>query len=146
MVKFWNSNANAHPLNAIGHGGGDRWWSIEELGEGASVVRSKTGAHGQGVDREVWVLRVGSDDHDGSMLSFMPCTNPRCCLARLTFRSTATHECPHPLPPSSRSTSSRISLSQTIITIPNPPASSSSPNLTQVPSSRRRGRRGRSLA
>ena len=47
-------------------GGGDRWWSIEELGEGASVVRSKTGLHGNGVDREVWVLRVGSDDSGGS--------------------------------------------------------------------------------
>jgi hypothetical protein len=53
-------------MNGMGMGGGDRWWSIEELGEGASVVRSKTGVHGNGVDREVWVLRVGSDDHGGS--------------------------------------------------------------------------------
>jgi hypothetical protein len=53
-------------MNGMGMGGGDRWWSIEELGEGASVVRSKTGVHGHGVDREVWVLRVGSDTHDGS--------------------------------------------------------------------------------
>jgi hypothetical protein len=35
---------------------------VEELREGASVVRSK----GAGGDREVWVLRVGSEDHDGS--------------------------------------------------------------------------------
>jgi len=53
-------------MNGMGMGGGDRWWSIEELGEGASVVRSKTGVHGLGVDREVWVLGVGSDDHGGS--------------------------------------------------------------------------------
>lgn len=68
MVKFWNSNVNAYPLNGMSGGGGDRWWSIEELGEGASVVRSKTGVNGNGngLDREVWVLRVGSDDHDGS--------------------------------------------------------------------------------
>jgi hypothetical protein len=57
---------NAYPMNGMGVGGGDRWWSIEELGEGASVVRSKTGVHGNGVDREVWVLRVGSEGHDGS--------------------------------------------------------------------------------
>jgi hypothetical protein len=55
----------------MGHtGGGDRWWSIEELGEGASVVRSKSNAHGVGGDREVWVLRMGSDDHDGSKWLF----------------------------------------------------------------------------
>jgi len=53
-------------MNEMGMRGGDRWWSIEELGEGASVVRSKTGLHGNGVDREVWVLRVGSDDSGGS--------------------------------------------------------------------------------
>jgi hypothetical protein len=69
LLRFWNANANANlivngngfPYNGIG-GGGDRWWSIEELGEGASVVRSKTGMEG-GVDREVWVLRVGGDEH-----------------------------------------------------------------------------------
>ena len=66
LIKFWNSNVNAYPMNGMGIGGGDRWWSIEELGEGASVVRSKTGLHGNGVDREVWVLRVGSDDSGGS--------------------------------------------------------------------------------
>jgi len=53
-------------MNGMGMGGGDRWWSIEELGEGASVVRSKTGLQGNGIDRDVWVLRVGSDDHGGS--------------------------------------------------------------------------------
>jgi len=53
-------------MNGMGMGGGDRWWSIEELGEGASVVRSKSGVHGIGVDREVWVLRVGSEGHGGS--------------------------------------------------------------------------------
>ena len=59
-------------------GGGDRWWSIEELGEGASVVRSKTGVHGNGVDREVWVLRVGSEGHDGSESDLL--LSPACCI------------------------------------------------------------------
>lgn len=58
-----------YPLNGMG-GGGHRWWSIEELGEGASVVRSKAGEEG-GVDREVWVLRVGGDDQGGS--EFISC-------------------------------------------------------------------------
>jgi len=62
---------NAYPMNGMGTGGGDRWWSIEELGEGASVVRSKTGVHGNGVDREVWVLRVGSEGRDGSESDFL---------------------------------------------------------------------------
>jgi len=54
-------------LNGFGHvGSGDRWWSVEELGEGASVVRSKSGGEAVGLDREVWVLRVGSDDLGGS--------------------------------------------------------------------------------
>ena len=69
LLKFWNSNANAnnHALNGFGHvGSGDRWWSVEELGEGASVVRSKSGGQGVGLDREVWVLKVGSDDLGGS--------------------------------------------------------------------------------
>lgn len=60
LLKFWNANANAYTLNSLGQGyggQGERWWSVEELGEGASVVRSK----GEGTEREVWVLRVGSD-------------------------------------------------------------------------------------
>lgn len=59
MMKFWNANANAYTLHGYNHGQGqgERWWSVEELGEGASVVRSK----GRGAEREVWVLRVGSD-------------------------------------------------------------------------------------
>lgn len=62
LLKFWNVNANAHAYadthNHFLAGKDDaaeRWWSIEELGEGARVVRSK----GQGGDREVWVLRIG---------------------------------------------------------------------------------------
>jgi hypothetical protein len=60
---------------------GERWWSVEELGEGARVVRSKHGVavgeqrdgQGQGVEREVWVLRVGGADGDTSE-SAMPLT------------------------------------------------------------------------
>lgn len=65
LLRFWNANANVngYPLNGL-IGGGDRWWSIEELGEGASVVRSKTGMEG-GVDREVWVLRVADNAQGG---------------------------------------------------------------------------------
>ena len=75
-------------------GGGDRWWSIEELGEGASVVRSKTGVHGLGVDREVWVLRVGSEGHDGSESALLLFTvllyMVRSTRTSLTDRSTTT--------------------------------------------------------
>ncbi|KAK4684533.1 hypothetical protein P7C73_g5639, partial [Tremellales sp. Uapishka_1] len=46
-LRFWNT--------AAGGDGIGRWWSVEELGEGASVVRSR----GEGGDREVWVLRMG---------------------------------------------------------------------------------------
>lgn len=82
LLKFWNSNVNAHTLNFVGQGGymggggggGDRWWSVEELGEGASVVKSR----GEGVvDREVWVLKVGESgrgDDTGQSKSRDPLT------------------------------------------------------------------------
>lgn len=68
LLKFWNANANAnaHTLNIAGQSGGDRWWSVEELGDGASVVKSKGDGSG---DREVWVLRVGHDEENGASSS-----------------------------------------------------------------------------
>lgn len=66
LLRFWNANANAHSLNFVNQGGGDRWWSIEELGKGASVVKSR----GEGsVDREVWVLRFGNEADSGTLSS-----------------------------------------------------------------------------
>ena len=53
-MRFWNSYTGN---SVIGAGGEDRWWSVEELGEGASVVRSKS----DGREKEVWVLRMGDD-------------------------------------------------------------------------------------
>ncbi|ORY34078.1 hypothetical protein BCR39DRAFT_592642 [Naematelia encephala] len=56
-LKFWNTNLGTH----LGVGAdGDRWWSIEDLGQGASVVKSR----GDGTEREVWVLQMG--EHDGA--------------------------------------------------------------------------------
>nr|XP_031863211.1 uncharacterized protein CI109_001083 [Kwoniella shandongensis]KAA5530283.1 hypothetical protein CI109_001083 [Kwoniella shandongensis] len=53
QLKFWNT--------AVAYGEeGEKWWSVEELGEGASVVRSK----GEGHEREVWVLRMGDGGND----------------------------------------------------------------------------------
>ena len=60
MLRFWNNHENAQLLNLAGGVGGERWWSVEELGQGASVVRSKA----EGSDREVWVLKVG-EHQDG---------------------------------------------------------------------------------
>jgi hypothetical protein len=53
-LQFWNTHASS------GRGETERWWSIEELGEGASVVRSRVG--GDGSEREVWVLRMGDGE------------------------------------------------------------------------------------
>lgn len=61
-MRFWNTY-NGHSV--VGGGGEDRWWSVEELGEGASLVRSKT----DGREKEVWVLRMGDDRMS---LSFCP--------------------------------------------------------------------------
>jgi len=129
LLKFWNSNVNAYPMNGMGMGGGDRWWSIEELGEGASVLRSKTGVHGNGVDREVWVLRVGSEGHDGSESDLLPshsCRIWRSARTSLTIRSSTAPQRTHPLPPPPRSTSSRTLLSQSSIPIPHPTAARAS--------------------
>ena len=66
MLKFWNNHENAQLLNLAGGVGGERWWSVEELGRGASVVRSKA----EGSDREVWVLKVGEHQEGQSHPSF----------------------------------------------------------------------------
>ncbi|WVQ72413.1 hypothetical protein IAR50_001965 [Cryptococcus sp. DSM 104548] len=52
-LRFWNS-ALAQPFGVGVGTDGEQWWSVEQLGEGASVVRSK----GEGQDREVWVIRM----------------------------------------------------------------------------------------
>ena len=52
-LKFWNTQGGfAHGLG-VGREDG-RWWSVEDLGSGASVVRSKH----EGEEKQVWVLRV----------------------------------------------------------------------------------------
>ncbi|KAK8864348.1 hypothetical protein IAR55_001595 [Kwoniella newhampshirensis] len=59
QLKFWNTAAvGVGWAGLYGHElseDGQKWWSVEELGDGASVVRSK----GEGQEREVWVLRMG---------------------------------------------------------------------------------------
>ncbi|ODN82143.1 hypothetical protein L202_02443 [Cryptococcus amylolentus CBS 6039] len=52
-LRFWNTGL-AQPFGVGVGNDGQQWWSVEQLGEGASVVRSK----GEGQDREVWVLRI----------------------------------------------------------------------------------------
>lgn len=48
-LKFWSTVAGRQ-LEKEGN-----WWSVDELGEGASIVRSR----GSGGEREVWVLKTG---------------------------------------------------------------------------------------
>lgn len=56
-LRFWNTQGGfAHGLGVGGEDG--RWWSVEDLGAGASVVRSKH----DGDEKEVWVLRVGEGE------------------------------------------------------------------------------------
>lgn len=74
-MRFWQTDLGTvlglGVSPSSGHGakegasskGGDTWWSIEELGGGASVVRSKFGEAGP--EKEVWVLQVGGGDDDG---------------------------------------------------------------------------------
>lgn len=60
-LRFWNTHSG------LVHGAeGGRWWSVEELGQGASVVKSK----GEKDEREVWVLRVGEGEA-GKSASFL---------------------------------------------------------------------------
>ncbi|WWC89411.1 uncharacterized protein L201_004335 [Kwoniella dendrophila CBS 6074] len=63
-LRFWN-NAIGTQYGGVGVSQGQDgkgWWSIEELGQGASVVRSKDGDE----EKEVWVLKVGKEGEDGS--------------------------------------------------------------------------------
>ena len=56
-LRFWNTQGGF--ARGLGVGGDDgRWWSVEDLGSGASVVRSKH----DGDEKEVWVLRVGEGE------------------------------------------------------------------------------------
>ncbi|OCF40310.1 hypothetical protein I317_05877 [Kwoniella heveanensis CBS 569] len=57
-LRFWNTALGAPYGVGVGSGDGSGWWSIEELGQGASVVRSKEGEK----EREVWVLSMGEGD------------------------------------------------------------------------------------
>ena len=55
-LQFWNTNGGVQ----FGDGTeGGRWWSVEDLGDGASVVRSRE----DGSAREIWVLRVGEGEN-----------------------------------------------------------------------------------
>lgn len=60
-LKFWTGGQANHDGSRAGGRRGDadegKWWSVEELGDGASVVKSSKG--GCGGDKEVWVLRMG---------------------------------------------------------------------------------------
>lgn len=61
-LRFWNTHGGfAHGLGVGGDDG--RWWSVEDLGSGASVVRSK---HDED-EKEVWVLRVGEGESGQSV-------------------------------------------------------------------------------
>ncbi|KAI9639698.1 uncharacterized protein MKK02DRAFT_40020 [Dioszegia hungarica] len=65
-LRFWNGRSHA----GVRPGTEGRWWSVEEMGEGASVVRSSSGARGDASEKEVWVLRMGeTDDANRPLLS-----------------------------------------------------------------------------
>lgn len=51
----------------MGSDDGERWWSVEDLGEGASVVRSK----GDGEEKEVRVLRMGETELGESQVKLL---------------------------------------------------------------------------
>ncbi|KAL7421702.1 hypothetical protein Q5752_003472 [Cryptotrichosporon argae] len=53
-LRFWTTGAGQDGV----------WWSVEELGDGASVVRSRAGDQ----EREVWVLRTAEGGHDTAPL------------------------------------------------------------------------------
>ncbi|EIW70733.1 hypothetical protein M231_02614 [Tremella mesenterica] len=61
-MRFWNTELGG--VLGVGLDGPERWWSIEDVGKGASVVRSK----GDGRDREVWVLRTGEGEDSNAAL------------------------------------------------------------------------------
>ena len=64
-MRFWNTELGS--LFGAGLDGPDRWWSVEDIGRGASVVRSR----GEGKDREVWVLRTNTvEGDDGEWTEF----------------------------------------------------------------------------
>jgi hypothetical protein len=63
-LRFWNT----HLGGMLGVGGDEeRWWSVEELGQGSSVVRSR----GEGKEREVWVIQTPGEDGEYCTNSLM---------------------------------------------------------------------------
>ncbi|WVO16228.1 hypothetical protein L204_103899 [Cryptococcus depauperatus] len=56
-LRFWNT-ALGRPFGVGVGEDGERWWSVEELPGGASVVRSK----GEGQEREIWVIRMNDEN------------------------------------------------------------------------------------
>jgi hypothetical protein len=63
-MRFWNTNLGTSL--GIGADGAGRWWSVEELGAGASVVRGRSADNG--IEKEVWVLRVGEGESGESLV------------------------------------------------------------------------------
>ncbi|WVQ67761.1 uncharacterized protein L199_005966 [Kwoniella botswanensis] len=63
-LRFWNTAIGAPYGVGVGEDG-KGWWSIEDLGQGASVVRSKDGER----EKEVWVLKVaeGGEENTNSL-------------------------------------------------------------------------------
>ncbi|WWC61784.1 uncharacterized protein I303_104369 [Kwoniella dejecticola CBS 10117] len=60
-LRFWNTAIGAPYGVGVGDDGRG-WWSIEDLGQGASVVRSKDGER----EKEVWVLKVGENSEENA--------------------------------------------------------------------------------
>ncbi|WWC70288.1 uncharacterized protein I206_104238 [Kwoniella pini CBS 10737] len=60
-LRFWNTAIGAPYGVDVGENG-KGWWSIEDLGQGASVARSKDGER----EKEVWVLKVGEGGEDNT--------------------------------------------------------------------------------
>ncbi|WVW83815.1 hypothetical protein I302_105836 [Kwoniella bestiolae CBS 10118] len=60
-LRFWNTAIGAPYGVGVGEDGRG-WWSIEDLGQGASVVRSKDGER----EKEVWVLKVAEGGEENS--------------------------------------------------------------------------------
>ncbi|RSH87467.1 hypothetical protein EHS25_003377 [Saitozyma podzolica] len=95
-LRFWNTYLGG----TLGFAGdGERWWSVEELGQGASVVRSR----GEGQEREVWVIQTPSDEEykDSTLPLVNSLTHSLLLRDRLQaeidkLRATPCPSCPHP--------------------------------------------------
>ncbi|WWD02886.1 hypothetical protein V865_000928 [Kwoniella europaea PYCC6329] len=60
-LRFWNTGIGGPYGVGVGEDG-KGWWSIEDLGQGASVVRSKDGER----EKEVWVLKVAEGGEENT--------------------------------------------------------------------------------